>query len=122
MVSLFPKKQRRFAVGRYLQPLGKWLSAQAHVWLVDHIPMLFDAVLQWLSRRQLLVLATAVGVLCLPLLTTRPSLWQQAMISLLLLVVGQFIVRLEEQTRDNRTSEALHLFLIALSLLTTGRY
>lgn len=122
MASLFSKKQRHFTVGRYLQPLGKWLSAQAHVWLVNRIPTIFDLMLEWLSRRQLLVLAAAVGVLCLPLVTTRPSLWQQGMISLLLLVVGQFTVRLEEQTRDNQTSEALHLFLIALSLLTTGRY
>ncbi|MEM9006006.1 MAG: UDP-forming cellulose synthase catalytic subunit [Cyanobacteria bacterium P01_F01_bin.86] len=122
MDSLFSKKQRRSLLGRYLQALGSWLNAQVHGWLVDRLPALFNVILQWLSRRQLLLLAGCVGVLCLPLVTTRPNLWQQGMISLLLLTVGQFLVRLEERAQNNRTSEALHLFLIALSLLTTGRY
>ena len=123
MVSLFRKKQPRSLLRRHLlEPLGKWLNLQTRKWLVDRLPGFFNVFLQWLSRRQLLLLSASVGVFCIPIVTTRPSLWQQALIAGLLIMMGQFTVRLEEQTRDNRTSEALHLFLIAISLLTTGRY
>ncbi|MFE4105413.1 UDP-forming cellulose synthase catalytic subunit [Almyronema epifaneia] len=121
MVS-FSKKRRSARLQRYLQPLWQRLSTLAHTWLVDRLPAIFDWVLQWLSRQQLLVLATAVGIFCIPLITTRPSVWQQGLITLLLISMGQFVLQLEEQAQSNRTSEALHLLLIALSLLTTGRY
>ncbi|WP_346293770.1 UDP-forming cellulose synthase catalytic subunit [Sphaerothrix gracilis] len=107
---------------RYLRPLWRFISCQAHTWLVDRLPTGFSWVLHWLSRQQLILLAIAVAVLCMPLITTRPSVWQQGLITLLLIGMGQFTLRLEEQSGLERTAEALHLLLIALSLLTTARY
>lgn len=107
---------------RSLQSVWQWFTAQAQLCLVERLPAAFDWVFEWISRRQLLILCISVGIFCLPLITVRPSIWQQALISGLLILVGQFILRLEEQAKDTSTSEDLHLFLISLSLLTTGRY
>ena len=121
MVSLLPQKHRH-AKTRHPRRWKIWLSAFVQTWLVERLPTIFNWVLQWLNRRQLLVLSGAIGVFCLPLITTRSSIWQQGMIALLLIGVGQVMLRLEEHAKRKRTSEALHLLLIALSLLTTGRY
>ncbi|NJN01532.1 MAG: UDP-forming cellulose synthase catalytic subunit [Leptolyngbyaceae cyanobacterium SL_1_1] len=123
MVSLSPKKQRRpNRLQRALQRRGQSLSRRTRLWLVEDLPAVVNWLLRWLSRQQLLLLTAAFGVLCLPLIKTRPGVWQQGLITILLLLVGQFVLRLEEQAKERHTSEALHLILIALSLLTTTRY
>lgn len=119
---LFEKKRRPSRVLRYLKSLGRWFMTQAHVSLVEHLPRTFDWLFKFLGRQHLLVLLGALGVICSPLVMLRPAIWQQALIALLMIWVGQFILRIEERARDTNTSEALHLFLIALSLLTTIRY
>ena len=122
MVSVSQKKQHRSILHRYYGYFWQWFSLLVRVCLVDRLPIVFNWLLQWLNRQQLLLLAGAVGVFCIPLITMRPSIWQQALVASLLICVGQFSLRLEEQAKDKHTSEALHLFLVALSLLTTGRY
>ena len=100
----------------------RWLSDGTRTLLVDRLPQSFNTILQWLSRQQILVLTGAVAVLCIPLVTTRPSIWQQTLIAFVLIGVGYLILQLEEKTQDKRTSEALHLLLISLSILNTARY
>ncbi|NER79933.1 MAG: UDP-forming cellulose synthase catalytic subunit [Leptolyngbya sp. SIO1D8] len=122
MDSVFSKNQRFSKLQRYRQSVWQWFSTVAHQWLVDRLPAIFNWVLQWLSRQQLLLLAVAVGVFCIPIITTRPGIWQQGVIAVFLITTGQFTLRLEERIQKSRTSEALHLLLISLSILTTGRY
>lgn len=122
MVSASLNKQRQSRLKRRLRRLVRWLTTSTRLWLVERLPQGFDWTLCYLNRRQLLVLAGAAGVFCTPLITMRPSIWQQAVIAFLLISIGQFTLRIEEQVDENPTSEALHLFLIALSLLTTTRY
>ncbi|MBW4581954.1 MAG: UDP-forming cellulose synthase catalytic subunit [Tildeniella nuda ZEHNDER 1965/U140] len=95
-----------------------WLTT----WLVDRLPLWSDGTLRWLTRYQLVLLAAASLWLCLPLITERPPVWQQAVLAAIMVSVGAVIVRLEEQRTDTHSSERLHLFLIALSMLTTVRY
>jgi len=90
--------------------------------LVDRIPNAFDQILQWLSRRQLLVLIVSLILLLTPLITARPAIWQQAVVATLLIVVGRVALQMEEQKPNKKTSEYLHLFLILLSIVTTLRY
>ena len=95
-----------------------WLTT----WLIDHLPAWSERLLRWLTRYQLIVLAIAALWLCAPLVLERPPIWQQAVLGIILVTVGYTVVGLEEQQADARGSEKLHLFLIALSVLTTLRY
>ena len=98
-----------------------WQSWLAN-WLVDRLPTWADGTLRWLTRYQLDLLASACLWLCLPLITERPPIWQQAILAAIMVSVGSVVVRLEDQRSDTHSSERLHLFLIALSILTTLRY
>jgi cellulose synthase (UDP-forming) len=91
-------------------------------WLVDRIPQLFDRLLQSLGRFQLLVLLGALIWLCLPLITFQLPILEQSIVAIGLTLAGLSIIRLEERQSNPRVSEHLHLFLIALSSLTTLRY
>lgn len=91
-------------------------------WLVDRLPTYFDQILQWLSRPQLLLLIVSLIWLCVPLITSRPAIWQQGVIGVLLIVVGRFVLQMEEHKPSKKISEYLHLFLILLSLISTLRY
>jgi cellulose synthase (UDP-forming) len=90
--------------------------------LVDRMPREFDRLFRWLSRQQILILIGALLALFVPLITVRPSVWQQGIVALLLMGVGRVVLNLEERQSDSRTSEYLHLLLIALSVITTFRY
>ena len=91
-------------------------------WLVDRLPTWSDRTLCWLTRQQLVLLASACLWLCLPLITERPPIWQQAILAAIMVSIGFVVVRLEDQRTDTHSSERLHLFLIVLSTLTTLRY
>jgi cellulose synthase (UDP-forming) len=90
--------------------------------LVDRIPHAFDQILQWLSRRQLLLLIVSLFMLLTPLITARPAIWQQGVVAAVLIAVGRLVLQMEEQKPSKKTSEYLHLFLILLSLVATLRY
>ncbi|MBW4468984.1 MAG: UDP-forming cellulose synthase catalytic subunit [Stenomitos rutilans HA7619-LM2] len=96
----------------------QWLAT----WLVDRVPAWSERTLQWLTRYQLLLLSGASLWLFVPLVTERPPTWQQAVLAAVLVAIGYTIVSLEEQQDETERSEKLHLFLIALSVLTTLRY
>lgn len=111
------EKQSRKGIG--IQPEQR---KQLSVWLVDRIPRAFDEVLQWLSHRQVLLLIACLVWLSVPLITLRPSIWQQGVVAAVLIAVGRLALQMEEQNPSKKTSEYLHLFLIVLSLITTLRY
>jgi cellulose synthase (UDP-forming) len=90
--------------------------------LVDRIPQQFDWLLQWLGRRQLVLMMICLLWLCIPLITIRPALWQQGVVALLMIGVGRLLLSLEERHPQGRISEYLHLLLICLSVLITLRY
>ncbi|MEM1310947.1 MAG: UDP-forming cellulose synthase catalytic subunit [Cyanobacteria bacterium P01_H01_bin.153] len=116
-------KSTRFAwLNRWLDPLRQWVSNRTRALVVNQVPIASNSILQWLNRQQIFLLTGAIAVLCLPLITTRPSIWQQTLIAAVLITIGYFILRLEERAQETRTSEALHLLLISLSLLNTARY
>lgn len=122
MIGASSKQTRRSRFNRYFDPLRQWLSDRTRALVVDRLPIVFNNILQWLNRQQIFLLTGALAVLCIPLITARPSIGQQSLIALVLISVGHFILRLEEKAQDTPTSEALHLLLISLSLINTARY
>jgi cellulose synthase (UDP-forming) len=91
-------------------------------WLVETVPNTFNSVLQWLNRSQLFLLVAAMLLLILPLITARPSLWQQTGIVVVLVLVGRGVMYLEQKDIDRRSREGLHLFLMMMSVIATLRY
>ncbi len=102
------------------------LSDRLTRFLVDDLPHLFDTVLRWLGRGQLLLLLTCLIWMIVPLIVVRPTIWQQTLVGMMLVGIGTIIMQLEERAENRpaaqRTSEYLHLLLIGLSLIVTLRY
>lgn len=98
------------------------LQAKATVWLVDRFPQSFNWMLQWLNRRQLAVMLLCLVWLFTPLITLRPTLWQQGIAAMIFMGIGRFLLQLEERQTEGRVSEYLHLLLVCLSVLVTLRY
>jgi cellulose synthase (UDP-forming) len=115
--SKVKEKPSRIRIGTPFE-MRKRLS----VWLVDRVPQAFDAVLQWLDSRMLLLLIVSLICLVFPLIAIRPAIWQQGVVAALLIAAGRVVLQMEEQRPSKKTSEYLHLFLIVLSLITTLRY
>lgn len=101
-----------------------WKQGKAGLtaWLVRSLPQRFDQVLQWLNRAQLILMLVCLIWLSTPVITLRPALWQQAIVALVLILMGASILHLEEEHPDNQTSERLHLLLISISVIVTLRY
>lgn len=91
-------------------------------WLVDLLPQFFDRTLGGVDFGLLKLILLLLFVLSVPLITTPLKIWQQGIVALVLLVIGQIVVRIEYRQADKITSEYLHLFLVWLSLVTTLRY
>ncbi len=98
------------------------LRRRLTIWLAERVPHKFDRGLQWLSRRQIMVLSVALAIFFSPLISIRTGVFQQGMIALLLILVGRSVMQMEESQSNSRTSEYLHLFLIVLSGIATLRY
>ncbi len=92
------------------------------VWLVERLPRFFDRALARLGWNQLKLIALLLLLLSVPLIVTPLKVWQQGLVALFLIVVGQSIVQIESEQSDRKTSEYLHLFLVWLSIVTTLRY
>ena len=73
--------------------------------IVDRIPHLFDRLLQWLSRRQLILMMICLVWLCVPLIVVRPTIWQQGMVAAVLVGVGRLRLCLEEELTARYTSD-----------------
>ncbi len=104
--------------------LRKRLPKQKDVtyWLTEQVPRAFDRSLRHFGPWEFWLALSAVACLSVPLLTTRLGTWEQGALAGLLIGAGTWILRLEENQTNKHTSELLHLFLIALSALTTLRY
>jgi cellulose synthase (UDP-forming) len=93
----------------------------------------FTKVLAWLpdwieqriggqGQRNLFWLIAILVVLSIPLIITPLTLWQQWILTGLLIFIGWFVVELEQRQTHQRHTEHLHLFLVWLSSVTTLRY
>jgi cellulose synthase (UDP-forming) len=91
-------------------------------WVVDYFPQKFDNWLGPLNRWQLGLMVLCLFVLYMPLITLRLSAIEQGIVAALFIGVGVFLVKLEDDQPDAKTSEAIHLFLLTISSLTTLRY
>ncbi len=91
-------------------------------WLVNLFPRYFDRALRKVGLRQFKWLILLVLVLSVPLVITPLKVWQQGVVAVLLLMIGQVTVRAESGQSDKQVSEYLHLFLVWLSIVTTARY
>ncbi|HAA30488.1 MAG TPA: cellulose synthase catalytic subunit (UDP-forming) [Cyanobacteria bacterium UBA8553] len=103
-----------------LRPRRQRLSAIT--WLVELLPRFFDRTLGWMGFSHLKWIILLLFVLSIPLITTPLKVWQQGLVAVLLIAVGQIVVRIESRQSDEQTSEYLHLFLVWLSIVTTLRY
>ncbi|PIG94045.1 glycosyltransferase [Gloeocapsopsis sp. IPPAS B-1203] len=91
-------------------------------WLVEDLPQQFDRALEKLEIRHLKWLILPLLLLSVPLITTPLAVWQQGVVTVILIAVGQIIVRAEQNNPSKSRSEYLHLFMVWLSLVTTLRY
>nr|WP_228062017.1 glycosyltransferase [Coleofasciculus sp. LEGE 07081] len=91
-------------------------------WLVDILPRSFDRGLERLGLSHLKWLILLLVLVTVPLIVTPLKVWQQGAVAILLLTIGQVVVRAETKTSDKQISEYYHLFLVWLSLVTTARY
>jgi len=91
-------------------------------WLVDVLPRFFDRSLEPIGLSHLKWLVLFLLVLSIPLVITPLKVWQQGVVAVLLLAIGQVVVRAENRVPDKQISEYYHLFLVWLSLVTTARY
>ena len=94
-----------------------------HQWLTTTLPDRAYGLTRHLSRWQLLLLLGCLGLMTKPLLLAHPAIWQQGIVAVLLIFLGYGILHLEHKNASgSRDRERLHLFMIALSSLTTLRY
>lgn len=105
-----------------LEPRPRSRGDRLVTWLVDLMPNFLQRLLNRLTPNQLLGLICLVGVLSLPLIMAPLTIWQQAVVAVLLVAIGWLVVKLEQRQEEGRTSEYLHLFMVWLSLITTFRY
>ncbi len=92
-------------------------------WLVDFLPSFFDRILVKLGWSHLKWMILFLSIISVPLVITPLKIWQQSAIAVVLIAIGQVIVRAETRVKnDKEISEYYHLFLMWLSLATTARY
>jgi hypothetical protein len=94
-----------------------------HHWLTKTLPDRAYALTQYLGRWQMLLLLVCLGMLTRPLLLAHPAIWQQGIVSGLLIALGYSVLNLEDRhAHSSGDRERLHLLMIALSSLVTLRY
>jgi cellulose synthase (UDP-forming) len=91
-------------------------------WFIERLPRFFDLALAGVGLRQLKWIILLLLLLSVPLIITPLEIWQQGVVAVLLIALGQKVVQVESRRADPKTSEYLHLFLVWLSLVTTLRY
>ncbi len=91
-------------------------------WFVNIVPKFFDRTLDRVGIKQFKWIVLLLLVISIPLIITPLEVWQQGAIAVFLLLLGQIIVRAEEQESSPEISQYYHLFMVWLSLVTTLRY
>jgi cellulose synthase (UDP-forming) len=101
-------------------PRGK--RQRLSTWLIDLTPQFFDRALKKVGVKQFKWLVLILLVISIPLITTSIEVWQQAAVAVFLVILGQLVIRAEEQESSPEISHYYHLFMAWLSLVTTLRY
>ncbi|MGH8001184.1 MAG: glycosyltransferase, partial [Brasilonema sp.] len=91
-------------------------------WLIDLTPRFFDRALEKVGMKQFKWLVLLLLFLSVPLMIAPLRIWQQAVIALFLVILGQFVMQAEERESSPEISQYYHLFMAWLSLVTTLRY
>ncbi|NEQ97303.1 MAG: glycosyltransferase, partial [Cyanothece sp. SIO2G6] len=94
-------------------------------WLVSAIlqlPSWFEQRFPKTWKRSLFVPMLLLLLFSLPIIITPVEVWQQGVISAVLILIGFLVVHLEQFQTKPQHSEYLHLFLAWLSIITTLRY
>ena len=91
-------------------------------WLIDLTPRFFERALARVGVKEFKWLVVLLLVLSLPLIITPLEVWQQAVVAVFLLLLGQLIIRAENEESSPEISQYYHLFMVWLSLVTTLRY
>ncbi|MFH7028231.1 MAG: UDP-forming cellulose synthase catalytic subunit [Heteroscytonema crispum UTEX LB 1556] len=91
-------------------------------WLIDLTPQFFDRPLEKVGINQFKWLVILLLLLSLPLIVTPLKVWQQGVVAVFLLLIGQIIIGAEESEASAETSQYYHLFMVWLSVVTTLRY
>jgi cellulose synthase (UDP-forming) len=76
----------------------------------------------WIGKWQLFWIVILLVTLSIPLITTPLTLWQQAIVGFILVLLSWLVIRQEQRQTHQGTSEYLHLLLAWLSIVTTLRY
>ncbi|WP_442937615.1 UDP-forming cellulose synthase catalytic subunit [Nostoc sp.] len=91
-------------------------------WLIDITPRFFDRTLQRVGVKQFKWLILLLLVLSVPLIITPIEVWQQGLVAVFLVLLGQLVIHAEFQESSPEISQYYHLFLLWLSMITTLRY
>ncbi len=91
-------------------------------WLIDLTPRFFDRTLERVGIKQFKWLVILLLLLSVPLITTPLEVWQQGVVSVFLVFLGQLVVRADEEEDSPDIGQYYHLFMVWLSLVTTLRY
>ncbi|MHC5896946.1 UDP-forming cellulose synthase catalytic subunit [Nostoc sp.] len=91
-------------------------------WLIDITPRFFDHTLQKVGVKQFKWLILLLLVLSVPLIVTPIEVWQQGLVAVFLVLLGQLVIHAEFQEDSPEISQYYHLFLVWLSMVTTLRY
>ncbi|WP_442949311.1 UDP-forming cellulose synthase catalytic subunit [Nostoc sp.] len=91
-------------------------------WLIDITPRFFDHTLQKVGVKQFKWLILLLLVLSVPLIITPIEVWQQGLVAVFLVLLGQLVIHAEFQEDSPEISQYYHLFLVWLSIVTTLRY
>ncbi|WP_442949025.1 UDP-forming cellulose synthase catalytic subunit [Nostoc sp.] len=91
-------------------------------WLIDITPRFFDRTLQRVGVKQFKWFILLLLVLSVPLIVTPIEVWQQGLVAVFLVLLGQLVIHAEFQEESSEISQYYHLFLVWLSMVTTLRY
>ncbi|HEY9877945.1 MAG TPA: UDP-forming cellulose synthase catalytic subunit [Leptolyngbyaceae cyanobacterium] len=96
---------------------------------VSRLAGILNGLPDWVERifgnqgqRHVLWLTLLVLLFSVPLIVTPLPLRQQAILAVILIGIGWFLVRLEQREAGRKSSESLHLLLMWLSIIVTLRY
>jgi cellulose synthase (UDP-forming) len=91
-------------------------------WLIDLTPRFFDRTLKKAGIKQLKLISLLLVVFSIPLIITPVEIWQQGLVAVFLVVLGQLVIKAEDKESAADISQYYHLFMVWLSLVTTLRY
>lgn len=91
-------------------------------WLIDITPRFFDRTLQRVGVKHFKWFILLLLLLSVPLIVTPIEVWQQGLVAVFLVLLGQLIIHAEFQEDSSEISQYYHLFLLWLSMVTTLRY